>query len=240
MRIDSFVFNWLDYAPAAEQLERALQPLSSAVHVINIGPPHPGWVNLDTQAYFTAKWHAALQRFHGDVLFNVQADVTVPDMAALFASAREAFQTGDVGVYTPDVSFTNWAFEPTLLPRYADGLYAVPLTDQTCWFLDARVIRNAPFPAPESNRYGWGIDVLSLASSIWLGLRVVRDYRHRVNHPQGTGYPSHQAHEELEALLDAMPAAGLLYQAAWAILERHRAHRKASAVPAPEAGKPNA
>jgi len=36
-RIDSFVFNWLDYAPAAEQLERALQPLSSADHLINCG-----------------------------------------------------------------------------------------------------------------------------------------------------------------------------------------------------------
>lgn len=225
MRIDSFIFNWLDYAPAAEQLERALQPLSTAVYVINSGPPRPGWVNLTAEDYFTAKWHAALNRFNSQILFNIQADVTVPDVAALFASAEAAFQSGDVGVYAPDVSFTNWAFDPGLLPRYADGLHAIPLPDTLCWFLGGNVVRNTRYPSPEANRYGWGMDVVSLATSLKMGLRVVRDYGHRVIHPKGSGYATPRAEEELLALLRDDPASAFVFHSAFAIRLRHQGKR---------------
>lgn len=226
MKIDSFVFNWLDYAPASERLEQVLRPLSNAVHVINSGPPHPGWVNLDPQNYFTSKWQEALKRFTGDVLFNIQADVTVPDMAALFAAAEAAFRTGQTGMYAPNVAYTYWMFDPVLLPRYADGLHAVPQTDTLCWFLDSQVIRGTRYPLPEANRYGWGLDALSVATCLRLGVRVVRDYRLRVDHPQGTGYSSDRAFEELQALLRADPAAAVAHQIANSILVRHWLHHR--------------
>jgi hypothetical protein len=231
MRIDSFVFNWADHAPAAERLVAMLYPLSSHVHVINSGPPRSGWVNLDAHSYFTAKWHAALERFDADVLFNVQADVTVPDMAAIFAMAWAAFRGGDVGVYAPDVEYAFWSFDPAFLPRYADGLHAAPLAEALCWFLAADVVRRSRYPTPKVNRFGWGIDLVTAATSLRLGLRVVRDYRCRVDHPKGSGYPPAEASDEMHALFRADPATEFLYQTALAMRARHQ-HPSATAAAA--------
>jgi hypothetical protein len=201
--------------------------LSNVIHVINSGPPRPGWVNLPPHDYFTPKWHQALQRFTGDVLFNIQADVTPPELPGLFEAATAAFHSGDVGIYTPAVGHTHWSFDPTLLPRYADGLYAVPFVDQLCWFVHGDVIRNTEFPSPARNRCGWGIDALCAATCLRRGLRVVCDYRFQGRHPQGTGYCTSQASQELLEVMHAQPDSALVFQGATAIVTRHHARRQA-------------
>jgi hypothetical protein len=196
MRIQSFIFNWKGNAANAAKLEAAITPIADVL-VINseegLAESHPRWVHLDDTAYFSAQWNKALELFHGDVLFHVQADVVFDDFERLFRRARELFDAYRVGVYEPNVDWTDTQYDRTLLPEVETNLCRVPVTDCTCWFVASEVLREFPKLDASINRYGWGVPPVVAALSRRQQRLCVRDYSFLVSHPRGRGYDSRAA-----------------------------------------------
>lgn len=209
MRIEAVIFNWRGHERRAAALERQLGELCR-VRVVNSEEPaaarHPGWEHVGESAYFAAQWQQALARFDGDVLLHVQADAASPHFDAIVARCRDAMARHDCGVYAPNVDYTAWVYDRARLRRVDHDLYEVPQTDCTCWAISREVLERAPPVDPQRNKYGWGIDFLVIATARALGRRVLRDYRHTVDHGwNGAGYDTAAAEEQALATLASMP-----------------------------------
>jgi hypothetical protein len=193
MRVQAFVFNWTGHARNAARLETEIAGYAD-VRVINSDDEarlqHPAWVHLGESAYFTAQWNKAFDLFDGDVLFHIQADARVDDVGRLLRRAKAVFQRHNVGVYEPNVNFTAFGYDPRTLERVERGLYRVPMTDCTCWFIRREVVARTPRVAPATNRYGWGICDATAATAQLRGQLCVRDYSFTVHHPRQQGYPT--------------------------------------------------
>lgn len=196
MRIQAFIFNWPGEKQHAAKLEAMLRQ-NCEVSVINSDDSmrnlHPHWCHIGSDGYFTDQWNAALERFDGDVLLHVQADVWPHDVGPMLAECVRYMRDHDVGVYAPDIVYTSHVYRRESLAILHNGVYEVPSTDCSCWAITAEVLRNTPAVDPEVNRLGWGIDFLVAAVAKRMGRKVVRDYRFRADHPKSRGYDSQQA-----------------------------------------------
>lgn len=209
MRIEAVIFNWRGHEARAAALERQLGE-SCRVRIVNSEEPaearHPHWEHIGESAYFAAQWQQALARFDGDVLLHVQADAASPHFASIVARCRDAMQRLDCGVYAPNVDYTPWTYRRALLTRVDEDLYEVPQTDCTCWAISREVLERAPRPDVARNVYGWGIDFLVIATARALGRRVLRDYRHTIDHVwNGAGYDTVAADRQARAMLASLP-----------------------------------
>jgi hypothetical protein len=192
MNIEGFVFNWKGHENRAAELERKIRE-HVPVTVINseeqLAEDRPGWIHLDDSAYFSAQWNKAVELFKGDVLFHIQADADLDDFGALFAEARRLFAQYPLGIYEPNVDFTRHRYHRSKLQALEPDLLKIPVSDCTCWFVSAEVVRSMNPIDLSINRYGWGVSRAVTASCTAGGRLCVRDYRFLVRHPRGTGYP---------------------------------------------------
>src|SRR2546427_4348263 len=106
MRIQAFIFNWPGEKQRAAKLEAMLRQ-NCETSVINSDDSmrnlHPHWCHIGSDGYFTDQWNAALERFIGDVLLHVQADVWPHDVGPMLAECVRYMRDHDVGVYAPDI-----------------------------------------------------------------------------------------------------------------------------------------
>lgn len=209
MRFEAVIFNWRGHerrAAALEQQFRALCPVRVVNSESAAESRHPHWDHVGEDAYFTAQWQRAVQRFDGDVLFHVQADASSPHFRQMLERCRDAMQRLGCGVYAPNVDYTAWVYDRARLQRVEGHYYEVPQTDCTCWAISRQVLEAAPPVDPSANRFGWGIDFLTIGAARALDLRVLRDYRYTVNHPwRGAGYDTSAADVEARAVFAALP-----------------------------------
>lgn len=207
LKLQAFVFNWKGHEANALALERAIGRWTD-VTVINsdagLSGPRADWVHLGESAYFSAQWNKALELFEGDVLFHIQADARFDDFERLFARATSLLGRGDIGIYEPGVDFTAFRYDTSRLRAIETQLFEVPFTDTTCWFVGADLLGELPPVDLSANRYGWGIAPAVAAVCHLKGKLCVRDYRFRVMHPRGRGYPSQIADRERDAYLSSL------------------------------------
>jgi len=208
-RVQGFVFTWKGHAEHAARLERELAAVMP-VMVINSEPDvaaaHPSWITLDDSAYFAAQWNAAIARFDADILFHMQADAWSDRLPDIVRRASRLFEQYPLGMYEPNVDFTDHVFEQDKLPAIEPGLCQVPFTDTTCWMVARDVLERMPAFDLSVNQYGWGVSRLAAALCSLMHRYCVRDFTFLVAHPRGRGYDSSRAHQELLAHLRSMPA----------------------------------
>jgi hypothetical protein len=202
VNIQAFIFNWRGHAERAAQLETALSPLVD-VTVINsedaAKPDHPRWVHLGETAYFCAQWNAALMRFKSDVLFHIQADASHDDFPGLLGRAHAFLSRPDVGLYEPNVDYTDIRYTRDELRPIATDVLEVPLPDCTCWFIHRAVLETFRPIDLKVNRYGWGVPGV-MAAKCRLTQRIcVRDYSVTIQHPRRRGYPNDAALQQRNA-----------------------------------------
>ncbi len=209
LKFQAFVFNWVGHERRATELERiigAVCPVTVINSESSAEARHPGWCHIGEDAYFTAQWNAALERFDADVMLHVQADASSRDFPQIVERCRHAMENLNCGVYAPNVDYTPWVFHRNRLQRVEPDLYEVPQTDCTCWAISREVLDDAPRLDPAQNKYGWGIDFLVIATARRLQRRVLRDYRFKVDHVwRGSGYDLAAAGAQIEATMAALP-----------------------------------
>jgi hypothetical protein len=205
MKIEAAILN---HARLREAVETARRLTDCGIPTRIVSSPNPAddhdadWDVpidvIDPQSYYGGKFDHAVAATDGDVLGILTCDCTVPDVPLLAARAREVF-TGrpQVGIWAPDVAWTYWRFDRQDLRAVDDGLYEVPLTDSTCWFVRREVLaRLCPLDVP-SPFYGWGIDTVASYLARQQGKLVVRDYTLKVDHPRDRSYDSDAAHRQV-------------------------------------------
>src|SRR5262245_9350527 len=114
MNLHCFIFTWRGHEAAARRLEQVLSPLVRT-SVINseehLTARYPHWIHVGEEAYFSAQWRRAVELFDGDLLFHIQADAAFDDFERLFDRAVRLVRQHDLGVYEPNVDFTDIRYE---------------------------------------------------------------------------------------------------------------------------------
>lgn len=207
MQLHVFLFNWPGTKQRAAELEEKIRP-HAPVTVLNSDDSlierHPHWHHMGNDAYFTEQWNKARTLFQGEILFHLQADGWLDDFGPVLGECERSMREQNVGVYAPDVDFTDHVFAPARLKPVSEGLYEVPQTDCTCWAVTADVLARTPSFDPAVNKLGWGIDYVNIAAARLMGRRVVRDYRFKVQHPEGRGYGKQAAALQWHATLPTL------------------------------------
>ena len=161
----AFVFNWKGHEAGAAALEEKIAR-HTRVTVINseegLDEAHPHWDHLDDSAYFSAQWNRAIELFDGDLLFHIQADARFDEFERLLAKIDHVFRTYPVGVYEPNVDFTDVTYHagPAVRDRTGpagradDGLHLLVRPRRR----DQELPPNRPFgqPARVGRRRGGG------------------------------------------------------------------------------------
>jgi len=197
--MQAFIFTWRGQRQAARALEAQIARVLPVTVISSEGPEigdGPGWVYLDDTAYFSAQWNRAVELFDDDVLFHIQADASCHRMEDVIAAASRCFSDYRIGVYEPNVDFTECEYDPSRLRAVAPGLYEVPQTDCTCWFIANDIVRALPRIDLSINTYGWGICGAICAIARRSGRLCVRDYNFTIEHPKHRGYSDVVAAEQ--------------------------------------------
>src|SRR5262249_19735157 len=125
-KIQGFIFNWKGHEARAKALENKIGKLMK-VTVINsqerLSDKYPGWVHLDNTAYFSAQWNKAIELFNADIFFHIQADAGCDQFGALIAKAKLVFEKYRVGVYEPNVDYTDIEYDKSKLQRIDSDLF---------------------------------------------------------------------------------------------------------------------
>lgn len=211
LTIHPFIFTWKRHFERACKLEDQLREIFPAVTVINSDDDssRPGWINVGDSCYFGAQFQKALELFSGDIMFHIQADAEYHDFQKLVEDAKFYFRFYEAGIYAPNVDYTWWSGDKTdinapLLSH--SNLKLVADTDETVWFIRKEVIDGLSERKIDLsiNPLGWGIDCVLSCLSYSKGMPVIRDYRHTVRHPQGTGYDYPTAETQMEGMIASL------------------------------------
>ena len=195
LAIHPFIFSWKRQFEKACRIEDQLKEIFGKVTVINSDDENSrdGWINIGDSCYFGEQFRRAVDMFDGDVLFHVQGDVEYDNWKRLVDDAKLYLRFYEAGIYAPNVDYCWWNSSRTdINTRQLEhkNLKLVATTDETVWFIRKEVLagireRNIDMT---KNPLGWGWDCVLSCISHSKGLPVIRDYRHTIKHPQGTGY----------------------------------------------------
>lgn len=176
VRVEAFVPDW----PGDKQ-----HAASIANQVARL---YPTRILDDPTEYFNAQWVRARREFSGDVLLWVMADVILPkNWREMFGEMHRLMENGKVGWCAPNVEYTSFVFDKKNLTEFEPEIYEVPNTDSVCFAIRGDVVREMPHIDPNMC-FMWGMDFTAIVTAHLMGLKIVRDYRFKVEHPNSTGY----------------------------------------------------
>ncbi len=213
MELHAFIFCWPGQIASAKHIQASLRPqverltvLDSATETVQ-SQPSADWIKLDPDHYYGLAFRAALQRFEGDVLLQIQADAVAADWPKLAARCRAQHASQEqLGIWSPEIDHTDW---PTPLVRLFDvahsSLKAVALTDCTVWSLGRCVVKFLQSLDYAKNNLGWGIDVVAAAYCYGNQMIAVRDDGIQVTHRRGTGYGRAEADRQMREFISQLP-----------------------------------
>jgi hypothetical protein len=191
MRIEAFIPDW----PGEKQ--HAMQIANQVARF------YPTRILDDPTEYFNAQWARARKEFTGDVLLWVMADVTLPsNYPEMFYEMERVMSSERVGWYAPDVAWTAFIYEQKNLKQYEPGIFEVPNTDSLCFAIHGDVVRSMRHIDPKLC-FMWGMDFTAILTAHQMGLKILRDYRFKVQHPNNTGYNIDEASFGMKKLFDS-------------------------------------
>lgn len=209
--IQPFIFTWKRHFKSACTIEDQLKEIFPKVTVINSDDDNTreGWINIGDSCYFGAQFRKALSLFTGNILFHIQADVEYDKWNELVEDAKFYLRYYEAGIYAPNVDYTWYSGDKTDFTwthLKHSHLKCVGSTDETVWFIHKAVLDGLTERGIDTNQnpLGWGWDSVLSAISYSKGLPVIRDYRHTIKHPQGTGYDHAAATAQMDALVASL------------------------------------
>jgi len=216
LKIDSFIFNWNGYFDSAKFLESTLYQLCDRVNVINSDDNNKSsdWHNIGDESFFTAQWFKCLEVYEqGSTLFHVQADTQYEDWGSLIQDAKHYMLKYNAGIYYPRVTNVEWSKDNSTeiigVNLEDKNLKLIANGDETVWFIHPKIIdyfkENDLQKHFIGNRIGWGWDVVFCGISYILGMPVVRDSNHVVEHEKSRGYNNSEAQDQLHYLINQLP-----------------------------------
>jgi len=117
----------------------------------------------------------------------------------MFTEMERMMKRGDIGWYAPDIEWTAYIYQKKHLNLVEHEVYEVPNTDSVVFAIRADVIKKMPLIDP-AVCFMWGMDVFASTVIRNMGLKMVRDYKFKVGHPNNTGYDIEQASSEMGRL----------------------------------------
>lgn len=202
------IFNWPGFVENCRRIEQLLKPLYPNTLVINsdVANQCPDWINLDSEAYYTAQLKEALRHVDTELSFFVQADCFHPDLPNIIKRSQELMTQYPMGIYAPNVDVTAYSFSKQRLKRFKSNCYHVPNPDVTCWCIETVLLKKIePYLDPNSNKLGWGIGMAVCAIARENNRLIIRDYDWTVSHNSKRNYSSQDAGVQLEHFLNELP-----------------------------------
>lgn len=216
MKIQSFIFNWRNQLESTLVIEKQLNKILDQVNVINSDENNSQshWLNVGENCYFTAQFLKAIELHdRKSIFFHVQGDTSYTNWTQLTKDACHYMQKYNAGIYYPKVKNVEWydddITEVEGVEFIDENLKMIANGDETVWFIDPRVInyfKDHNFDQFFAcNRFGWGFDIVMCAISYILGLPVIRDANHTIEHPLQTNYNKQQAQEQYNQTKRKLP-----------------------------------
>jgi len=216
MKIDSFIFNWNGYFESAKLLESTASTFSDRVNVINSDDNNQlnHWHNIGDESFFTAQWFKCLEVYDSEkILFHVQADTYYNRWEDLAKDALHYMNKYNAGIYYPKVRNVEWFDDSTTeilgIKMQDDNIKCIANGDETVWFIHPAIIKyfkdNNLNELFLNNRIGWGWDVVFCGISYILGMPVIRDNNHTIEHDFSRGYSNQEAESQLYDLIHCLP-----------------------------------
>lgn len=212
MKIQYFIFNY-DHFDNAKKLFDTFTTLNCDTYLLSCESPRdPSFEETDKikklpNIYYSGQWNEALRLLKPDtdVMFITNADVKI-DLHRLLPRMNNFYIKHDkkVGIYSPNVRWTPWTYNPWLLEDIEDGIKNVVATDSVTWSLSTDLARKIGSIDLNINRFGWGIEILAAWYSYLEGRYVVRDYKIRCEHPRHTAYDRNQADSQWRKMAHLM------------------------------------
>lgn len=195
MHIQYFVFNYSLFVEA-EAIHAGLMKAGCDAYLINCAckndPPfeETDRIKKFPNIYYSGQWNEALKILTGDVGFFINSDVRIQSIPELAKKAQNFYDKyGDkAGIYAPNMWWTPWTYDPSLLEDIGDNIKKVPATDSTIWSVVTPIARKVGPMDLKVNKLGWGIEVVSAYYCSLEDRLVVRDYSIKCQHPQNTAY----------------------------------------------------
>jgi hypothetical protein len=204
MKIQNFIFTWNQFVPNAIDIESKISKYGKTTVVnSNVNEKRDHWINLN-DGYFAEQWNALVSNIDSDTdfIFHIQADATVDDFDKLYSRFYNTVSKYDVGIYSPNVHYTDHRYNKNLLTKLEENVYEVPNTDCTCWFINNKLINSKLIYDIQTNKIGYGADWYYAAESIMQHKYVLRDYTFTVNHPHHKNYDNNKAQESLSVWIN--------------------------------------
>ena len=204
MNIQSFIFNWRNQFASTLTIEKQLNKILDQVNVINSDEKNyrAYWHNIGEDSYFTNQFLKALDIHDGaSVFFHIQGDTSYHDWPQLVQDARHYMQKYNAGIYYPKVNNVEWQSDELaslkmVTTQNANIKYIVN-GDETVWFIHPRVVQYFKYLDLEDcfldNKMGWGWDIVFCAVSHMIGMPVIRDSNHTIEHPLSRTYDQNLA-----------------------------------------------
>lgn len=209
--IQPFIFNWNGKFDKTCIIEDSLKSIFDNIVVINSDDDNTrkGWINIGNESYFSDQFRKALELFPSDkkVFFHIQGDTNYDKWVELVNDSIEYYEKYEWGIYTPDVTniwFTSENSDIYGAKSEDENIRLIGNSDETVWFIHSDIIdkfyERDLLKVFDSNKFGWGWDVV-FASLCFLNQRtVIRDYNHKIEHELGTNYNKEQAANEMVRL----------------------------------------
>lgn len=207
MKIQNFIFNWNQFTPNALYLEKQLIKYAKTTVInSNIHEKRSRWINLN-DGYFAEQWNTLTSNIDDDTdyIFHIQADASIDNFDTVYSKFHHMINKYDVGIYSPNVDYTDHKYDLNLLNKLEENIYEVPNTDCTCWFINNNLIKNKLIYNINTNKIGYGADWYYSAKSILEKKYVLRDYSLTINHPNHKNYNSDIANQSLSVWMNEQP-----------------------------------
>jgi hypothetical protein len=188
--VHCFIFTWNQYYTNAKILEDRLKKYGEVTVInSNVNYTKQHWINLN-DAYFPEQWNTLISCFDKNVnfVFHMQADAQYNQFHYLFERFNYVVDKYKTGIYAPNVDFTHHTYPIDKLEKVEDFLYEVPNADETCWFVNTKLIDWNPMFDIAKYKFSYGTDWYYGAKSKLNGYKIIRDYSITIKHPRGTNY----------------------------------------------------
>lgn len=156
--------------------------------------------------YYSGQWNEALKLLTADVIFITNSDVRVYNVPRLVCKMKNFYEKygNDAGIYAPNHFWTPWTYNPWLLEDVGGGLKKVPGTDSTIWSVNSSIARKLGIIDLNTNKLGWGIELICAYYCVQEGKLVVRDYSIKCHHPEHTAYDRVAADQQWRKMIEGM------------------------------------
>jgi len=207
------IVSWSNHYECARHISESLVSHCDALTVVYSNPGNceergaGNWIRTDDDHFYGRKFQRLASCVKEDILLLIQADANYPDWPFLVDDCRKLLKSqSDIAIWAPDIDYTAFKTEIVAVSRGSkDKIIDVTQTDGIVWATRSSILQRLINLDYSENNIGWGIEQVAIALAYLKGERAVRDLRHRVIHPRGSGYLHDVAAAQKMRFFDQLP-----------------------------------